>query len=235
MSALFNNEGVQNMSYPQRKIDTMNPRELIYNKFQVGIDSDPVAVIFDGANFYHFAREMGINIDFDAVSKILYANFPCLRNMYYITSEYLIYDPSDHQYPEGRSQLRPLLDFLRYNRYSVITRLIEKNENYPVDNSMDVEIVSTLYQVAKWAKHIVFFGSSRKFETPLKDIKNSGVTITVVSSTNAGNKSVADELRKIDNFVDINDSFFELINNKKDRVHYISGVGNIMEKVEKTE
>jgi uncharacterized LabA/DUF88 family protein len=221
-------KGTEIMSKPDSNHhDKFNPRELLYKPFHIGMENDPVAVIIDGANFYHFTRELDINIDFNALSMVLDANFPNLRGKYYITSEHIKKADSD-RFTEGRSYLRPLLDFLRFNRYTVISRTIEisdENEKYKVDSSMDVEIVTQLFKVASWAKHIVFIGSSKKFALPLKELKEKGISITVVATTHAGNRSVADELRRIDNFVDIDDPFFSVIHSTMQKANFIPGVG----------
>jgi uncharacterized LabA/DUF88 family protein len=214
-------------------IDDIDSKDLIYPGFQVGLDTDPVAVIIDGVNFYHLTRNLGINVDYKALSKVLYANFPNLRSKYYITSEHIKsnQDFTSERYREGHSPLRALIDHLKYSRWTVITRQVQVNdEDKNHASSMDVEIVCQLFQVAEWAKHIVFFGGSKKFAMPLRILKEKGITITVVATQNIQIRYVADELRKIDNYVDIGDDFFINLINNHNRKNNLTEIGMLKER-----
>jgi hypothetical protein len=198
----------------ENNMNNTSNEDLIYNGFQIGHTTDAVAVIIDGANFFHYTKMLGIRIDYKILDAILYANFPGLKMKCYITGEHFKQNKKDgsRSFTSGYSSLRSMLDFLSFNRYTVITRPIDVREattETNINSAMDVEIVTTLYQCAEWADHIVFFGSSRKFVLPLSDLHTrKGKIITIVSSNKEGSAFVSDELRRIDNYVDIGDQFF---------------------------
>lgn len=200
---------------------------LIFDGFRVGRQDDDVAVIIDGGNISYMTRKLlGANIDYSKLSKILNANLAGIRSMTYVVPEILTRDedkiPStvNRDYSKhGYSQIRGLLRWLEYNRYTVISRQIVQHEDHEgagqqKNFAMDVEITMALYQASRYVKHIVFIGSSAKYAPVLRDLRNLGMTITVMGVKKPDNSRTinmfytADELRTIDNFIDLSHPFF---------------------------
>ena len=212
-------------------VDDMKDSMFVYNKLQIGSEDDPTAVVIDGQSTFNCTKlisqtwENGkrYSLDFKAVDRLIYVNLPNCRSKVYIVCETIKQLNEDNSRTEGHSTVRTLIDFLSYNRYTVISRKvhIDNDTQKSFDTSMDVEITSALFKAAEYAKHIVFFGSSKKFVEPLKYLHSKGITITVVSSINTASPNfMADELRKIDNFIDLADEkLVNIINNRKKSVH----------------
>ena len=76
---------------------------------------EKIAVFIDGANLYATSRGLGADIDYKRLLKEFQSRGNLLRAFYYTA---LI---EDQEY----SSIRPLLDWLDYNGYTVVTKNVK--------------------------------------------------------------------------------------------------------------
>ena len=77
------------------------------------ITNEKTVLFIDGSNFYAAARSLGMDIDY-ARMRAHFAKDARLIRAYYYTAL-----PEDQEY----SPLRPLIDWLDYNGYAVVSKL----------------------------------------------------------------------------------------------------------------
>src|SRR3546814_9241423 len=71
-----------------------------------------VALFIDGANLYAAARSLGLDIDYKRLLDVFSSRCNLVRSLYYTA---LMEDPE-------YSQIRPLVDCLDYNGYTMVTK-----------------------------------------------------------------------------------------------------------------
>lgn len=197
------------------------PDDYLHSSLQKGPENESIAVVIDGTNLFYLSKliqsecvDHKFSIDFDKLAKLLSANFPNLRRKWYVTSQ-IFRKSSTEPNKDAFSPIRALLDFLSYNSYDVVTRDITIIDNGESDNrsmthppSLDVDITTCLFKAANIADHIIFIGSDKRYATPLRELREMNKSVTVISVYIENKKGVADELRKIDNFVNIANQWF---------------------------
>ena len=159
---------------------------------------DKLALFIDGVNLYATVKALGFDIDY----KRLLAEFPSwgtLVRAYYYTA--II---EDQEY----SSIRPLIDWLDYNGYTVVTEttkeFIDASGRRKMKGNMDVELAVQAMELAEHIDHLVLFSGDGNFWPLAKAVQRRGVRITVVSTIASQPQMVADELRRqADDFVDI--------------------------------
>ena len=112
--------------------------------------------------------------------------------------------PEDQEY----SPLRPLIDWLDYNGYSVISKLTREftdpdTGKRRVKGNMDMEIALDMLRLAPHIDHAILFSGDGDFCRLLEDVQGTGVRVTVVSTTRTSPPMAADSLRRMaDTFVE---------------------------------
>ena len=88
---------------------TISDTEGIWQMFD---QREKIALFIDGANLYATSKTLGFDIDYKRMLKFFSAKGYLLRAYYYTA---LV---EDQEY----SSIRPLIDWLDYNGYSVVTK-----------------------------------------------------------------------------------------------------------------
>jgi len=124
---------------------------------------------------------------------------------------------------EEQQTIRPLLDWLEYNGYTVFTRNYKvsfdtrTNETRKIGNT-NVLMTTKMLEVSSTLNEVLLFAGDSDFCEPVEALQRQGIRVTLVSSL--GNKSgstamVADSLRKqADTFIDLEDILPKIL--KKD-------------------
>jgi uncharacterized LabA/DUF88 family protein len=159
---------------------------------------EKIAVFIDGANLYATSRGLGADIDYKRLLKEFQTRGNLLRAFYYTA---LI---EDQEY----SSIRPLLDWLDYNGYTVVTKnvkeFIDSSGRRKVKGNMDIELAVDAMELASHVDHIVLFSGDGDFRPLVEAIQRKGVRVTVVSTISTQPPMVADELRRqADTFLDL--------------------------------
>jgi uncharacterized LabA/DUF88 family protein len=160
--------------------------------------SNRVGLFIDGANLYATAKALGFDIDY----RRLLADFQkwgTLVRAYYHTA--II---EDQEY----SSMRPLIDWLNYNGYTVVTKatkeFIDASGRRKVKGSMDIELAVDAMELSEHIDQMVLFSGDGNFRSLVAAVQRRGVRVTVVSTIATQPPMIADELRRqADVFIDL--------------------------------
>ncbi|MBF0139426.1 MAG: NYN domain-containing protein, partial [Magnetococcales bacterium] len=115
------------------------------------------------------------------------------------------------------SPIRPLVDWLAYNGFAVITKPIKEYVD-PVTGhkrtkgNMDIEIAVGMLRMAPYYDHAVLFSGDGDFRSVVEAVQDQGKHVTVISSLLTQPPMIADELRRqADDFIELNEIKDELI------------------------
>src|SRR5579871_780588 len=160
--------------------------------------SSNIALFIDGANLYATAKALGFDVDYKRLLKEFQSRGMLLRAFYYTA---II---EDQEY----SSLRPLVDWLDYNGYTVVTKptkeFTDANGRRKVKGSMDIELAVDAMQLAEHIDEMVLFSGDGDFRPLVEAIQRRGVRVIVVSTISSQPPMIADELRRqTDVFIDL--------------------------------
>ena len=157
-----------------------------------------IALLIDGANLHATSKTLGFDIDYKRLLKEFQSRGTLLRAIYYTA---II---EDQEY----SSLRPLIDWLDYNGYTVVTKatkeFIDASGRRKVKGNMDIELAVDAMELAEHVDQIVLFSGDGDFRSLVEALQRRGVRVTVVSTISCQPPLVADELRRqADVFTDL--------------------------------
>jgi uncharacterized LabA/DUF88 family protein len=160
--------------------------------------TNKIALFIDGVSLYATAKTLGFDIDFKRLLKEFQSRGSLVRAFYYtpITED------------QERSSIRPLLDWLDYNGYTVVTKatreFIAADGRRKVKGSIDIELAVDAMALAEHVDQIVLFSGDRDFRPLVEALQRRGVSVTVVSTIASQPPMIADELRRqADIFIDL--------------------------------
>ena len=162
--------------------------------------NDRLALFIDGANMHAAARSLGFDVDYKRLLDEFRKRGLLIRAYYYTT---LVED-------QDYSPIRPLVDWLDYNGFTVVTKpareYTDREGRKRFRGDMDVEIAVDVLQTAPRADHIVLFSGNSDFRAMIEAVQRQGVRVTVVSTVKSQSAVASDELRRqADAFVDLAD------------------------------
>jgi uncharacterized LabA/DUF88 family protein len=157
-------------------------------------NKEKFALFIDGANLYAAAKSLGFDIDYKRLLREFQSRGDLLRAFYYTA---IIED-------QEFSSIRPLIDWLDYNGYTVVTKptkeFVDQTGRRKVKGNMDIELAVDAMEIAGSIDHMVLFSGDGDFRSLVEAVQRRGVRVTVVSTISM----IADELRRqADVFVDI--------------------------------
>src|SRR5271168_1920676 len=160
--------------------------------------SNKIALLIDGANLYATAKTLGFDIDYKRLLKEFQSRGSLLRAFYYTA---IIED-------QEFSSIRPLIDWLDYNGYTVVTKatkeFIDASGRRKVKGNMDIELAVAAMEIAAHVDQIVLFSGDGDFRSLVEAVQRRGVRVTVVSTISSQPPMIADELRRqADVFTDL--------------------------------
>jgi uncharacterized LabA/DUF88 family protein len=162
--------------------------------------ADRTALFIDGANLYSAVKALGFDIDYKRLLKEFQSQGTLVRAFYYTA---VIEE-------EEFSSIRPLLDWLDYNGFTVVTKptkeFIDASGHRKVKGNMDIELAVNAMELADHLDHIVLFSGDGDFRSLVQAVQRRGVRVTVVSTISSQPPIIADELRRqADEFTDLTD------------------------------
>ena len=162
------------------------------------LPSDKIALFIDGANLYATARALGFDVDYRRLLKEFQSRGSLVRAFYYTT---II---EDQEY----TSIRPLIDWLDYNGYTVVTKLtkefIDASGRRKVKGSMNIELAVNAMELTGHIDQMFLFSGDGDFRPLLESVQRRGVHVTVISTITSQPPMAADELRRqADVFVDL--------------------------------
>lgn len=162
--------------------------------------NERIAIFIDGSNLFASARALGFDIDYKALLSEFSTKGILVRALYYTA---LIED-------QDFSPLRPLVDWLDYNGFTVITKpakeFVDSAGRRKIKGNMDIEIAVDVMSLADHVDHVVLFSGDGDFRRLVEAVQRRGKRVTVVSTTRSQPPMVADELRRqADSFIELSD------------------------------
>ncbi len=163
--------------------------------------TDRLALFIDGANIYSAARNLGFDIDYKRLLEEFRKRGVLLRAYYYTVMV------EDAEY----SPIRPLIDWLDYNGFTLVTKPARRFTDPVTGQSrtkgnMEVEIAVDMLELTPHVDHVVLFSGDGDFRRLVEAVQRKGVRVTVVSTVKTQPPMIADDLRRqADAFIDLTD------------------------------
>lgn len=159
-----------------------------------------MALFIDGSNLYSSARNLGFDVDYKKLLALFGAKGRLIRAFYYTA----MMDEQDY------SPIRPLVDWLDYNGYAVVTKAAKEftdpDGRRRIKGNMDMELAIDMLEMADRLDHIVLFSGDGDFRRLVEAVQRKGARVTVVSTMRSSPPMVADELRRqADDFIELKD------------------------------
>jgi len=159
-----------------------------------------IALFIDGANLYATAKALGFDMDFRRLLAEFQGRGRLLRAFYYTA----VFEDQEV------SSTRPLIDWLSYNGYAVVTKTareyIDASGRRKIKFNMSIELAVKALEMSEHVDEIVLFSGDGDFRSLAEAIQRRGVRVTVISSVACNPPMVADDLRRqADCFIDLAD------------------------------
>ena len=160
--------------------------------------TNKIAVFIDGTNVYATSKALGFDIDYKQLLLEMQRRGNLVRAFYYTT---II---EDQEY----SSIRPLLDWLDYNGYTIVTKptkeFLDDSGRRRVKGNMHIELAVDAMELADHIDEMVLFSGDGDFRSLVEAVQRRGVRVTVVSTISSQPPMIADELRRqADAFIDL--------------------------------
>ncbi len=159
-----------------------------------------IALFIDGVSLYATAKSLEFDVDYKRLLMLFGQRAQLVRAYYYTALA------EDQEY----SSIRPLIDWLGYNGFSVVTKptkeFTDASGRRKVKGNMDVEIAVQAIQMASSLDHLVLFSGDGDFRSLVADLQLRGKRVSVISTLQSNPPMIADELRRqADQFIDLAD------------------------------
>jgi len=164
--------------------------------------TERTAIFIDGANLYKAARNLGFDMDYKSLLAKARDSSNLLRAYYYTA----IQEDKSQDY----SPLRPLVDWLDYNGYTMVTKttreFTDNQGRKRFKGSVDIELAVDMMRLASRLDHIILFTGNGDFRPAIEAVQAQGVRISIVSTVKSQPPMASDELRRqADLFIDLAD------------------------------
>ena len=159
---------------------------------------EKTSLFLDGSNLYATAKALGFDIDYKRLLAYFRERTRLIRAIYYTA----LMDDADY------SPLRPLIDWLDYNGYMVVTKpakeFVDSSGRRKVKGNMDIELAVDMMRLAPSLDHVILFSGDGDFRSLIQAVQDMGCRVTVISTLSVRPPMIADDLRRqADEFVDL--------------------------------
>lgn len=187
--------------------------------------AEKTALFIDGANLYATTKSLGFDIDYKRLLKEFQSRGNLLRAFYYTA---LI---EDQEY----SSIRPLLDWLDYNGYKVVTKpakeFTDAMGRRKIKGNMDLELAVDMMELADHLDHVILFSGDGDFRPVVESVQRKGVRVTVISTISTQPPMIADELRRqADVFIDLQELSAKIGRDPADRSARMQNAPNFLQR-----
>src|SRR5437899_10792302 len=152
--------------------------------------SNKIALFIDGANLYATAKALGFDIDYKRLLQEFQGRGTLLRAFYYTATI------EDQEF----SSIRPLLDWLDYNGFTVVTKAtkeyVDASGRRKVKGNMDIELAVDAMELAEHIDQMVLFSGDGDFRSLVEAVQRRGVRVTVISTIASQPPMIATQLRR---------------------------------------
>lgn len=162
--------------------------------------TEKTALFIDGANLHASIRALGFDLDYKKLLDYFEDNTRLIRAFYYTAMV------EDQEF----SSLRPLVDWLDYNGYTVVTKnakeFFDSAGRRRIKGNMDIELAIDALEMSDHIDHMVLFSGDGDFRSLVEAMQRRGCRVSVVSTVTTQPPAIADELRRqADHFIDLVD------------------------------
>lgn len=163
-------------------------------------DNERIGLFIDGANLYAASRALGFDMDYKRLLTLCRAQGHLVRAMYFAVLQ------EDHEH----SPVRPLLDWLEYNGFTVVAKaareFTDSQGRRRSKGSIEIELAVAAMQHAQWFERMILFCGDGDYRCLVAALQQMGKHVSVVSTLQSQHCLIADELRRqADEFVDLID------------------------------
>ena len=149
-----------------------------------------IAILIDGSNLHSTAKTLDFDIDYRKLLDLFRGKGRLIRANYYTAIlETVEFSP-----------IRPLMDWLDYNGYHVISKpareYTDRDGRRRIKGNMDVEIVIDMLSISDHVDHILLFSGDGDFRAAIRAVQAKGTRVTVVSTLKSKPPMLSDELRR---------------------------------------
>src|SRR5437588_13107613 len=159
---------------------------------------EKIAIFVDGANLYGAAKGLELDIGYKRLFGLFARKGTLVRAFYYTAVA------EDQEF----SPLRPLVDWLDYNGFTVVTKPLKEYTDVQgrrrVKGNMDIELAIDVMEMSERIDHVVIFSGDGDFRKLVEAVQRRGKRVSVRSTIRTQPPMVADELRRqADNFIEL--------------------------------
>ena len=159
---------------------------------------DRLALFIDGSNLHAAAKSLGFDLDYKLLRQEFERRGKLIRAYYYTA----LLESEEY------SPIRPLIDWLNYNGYTIVTKpareYTDSMGRRRVKGNMDIELAVDAMELAPRLDHAVLFSGDGDFRPLVEALQRQGVRVSVVSTMRSQPPMIADELRRqADNFIEL--------------------------------
>jgi uncharacterized LabA/DUF88 family protein len=157
-----------------------------------------VALFIDGESLNEATKALGSNVDFRKLLDVFGSQSRLLRAHYYALVP-----------PREFVAIKPLLDWLSFNGYSVTEKPLKErgsNGHARMSGSIAIELTIDALQTAPHVDTIVLVTGDCRYRPLVSEIQMRGVRVIAVSTRAVRPAVISDELvRQVDEFVELAD------------------------------
>ncbi|MFD2235960.1 NYN domain-containing protein [Aureimonas populi] len=159
---------------------------------------EKIALFIDGANLHSATRSLGFDIDYKKMLSAFQARGYLLRAYYYTA----LLEEQDY------SPIRPLIDWLDYNGYTLVTKpareFTDSSGRRRIKGNMDIELAIDAMEMSEFVDHFVLFSGDGDFRSLVEALQRKGRKVSVVSTLSSQPPMISDDLRRqADHFIDL--------------------------------
>lgn len=163
-------------------------------------ENERLVLLIDGPYLHVMSKALGIEVDFKRLLALFRSKGRLVRALYY----------SPEIEEQEFSAVRPLLDWLAYNGFAVISKPVKHFSDAhgvrKLKGSMNIQIAVDAMRLADAVDHIVLISGDSDFKPLVAMLQEKGKRVSIVSTLATQPAMVADELRRqADQFVDMAD------------------------------
>ncbi len=149
-----------------------------------------LALFVDGANFYSTVKSLDFDIDYKKMLELFKGKGRFVNARYYTA----IIENEEY------SPIRPLVDWLNYNGYQVISKpaksYTDRDGRSRIKGNMDIELALDMVEMAEHVDHIILCSGDGDFRAAVDACQRKGTRVSVLSSMRTKPSMLADELRR---------------------------------------
>lgn len=159
---------------------------------------DRLGVFIDGAHLYAASRNLGFDVDYKNLLAFFRRQARLVRAAYYTA----LLENDEY------SPLRPLVDWLGYNGYCVVTKpareFTDAAGRRRVRGNIEVEMAVDVMTLAPRLDHVVLFAGDGDLRRLVEAVQGLGLRVTVFSTIRTQPGMISDDLRRqCDQFIDL--------------------------------